>query len=259
MSEDLPDFLSDEPSSAPIEPAVEAAPLEAPAAPEAEAPVAPVEQPQAEPPLAAEEPPAPQHVPLTTFLDMRDKYSAANKKAAELEQWRQQQEAQARRQPAPDPFDDPAGALAHRDQSVAEQFRNLRLDNSERFATLKHGEDVVKAAQDWYDKEGSRDRFLDQKVEASKDPFGTVVEEWKRSQLLSKISPDQLDAFQQWQASQTANPVPGIPVIAPAANQPPARPQAPRASIAAGPSAGGAGQPVPLDGEGTFNDMFAPK
>lgn len=266
MSEELPEFLG---GDAPVDQAAQAQPPEAPAA-EAPAPAAPAAggepqapaaapaQPTAEvaAPAPAGEPPVVHHVPLATHLDVRDRLRAAEQRAAQAEEWRRQQEAAKAAPQAPDPYADPDGYRAHQEQQFAAQMRDQALFVSERMATVTHGPDVVRAAKAWYDSEGARDQFLDQKVRASADPYETVIGEWKRTQLLSRIKPEDLDAFQQWQASQGGNPAPGATPAQPAGQQPPGRPQAPRPSIASGPSAGAHADPVPPDGAEAFGRMF---
>lgn len=256
MSNDLPDFLSDEPSSTPsVQPAAAPEGL----APEAAAPAPASAQPS--PPAAAAPvaTPEPAHsVPLPTFLDLRDKLSAAEKDAKELREWRQQQESAAQRQraQAPDPNEDPEGyqrfQVAQQDQA---QFA-MRLDMSRGFAEVRHGAETVQSAFDWGVKRCDEDPFFNAKVRASKDPVGLVVGEWQREQQLSAMTPEDFAAFQAFKAAQTAGQpgAPPNPAAAPAAAPP--RPAAPRASIAAAPSAGASAGVIPRDGQAQFDAMF---
>lgn len=294
MSEnDLPDFLGGEPMSeaapaaeapaAASQPAAEAAPAaEAPAAPpEPEAPVAEgqargpdgkfaaVAPPAEAAPVAAAEPVAapapadPPFAPIAALLDERDKRQAserraeaAEKKATELQAWRDQQEAAARRQPVKSREEDPEGWEQRREAQFQEQLRNQGLMTSRALAEVKHGEDVVAEAYKWGFDRCDSDPFFNAKVAASADPVGTVVAEWKREQLLARIDPAQLDAFQKWQADQAAAPAPGSPPAPPHAAAPPAAPEAPRPSLAAGPSAGRADTARAPDGDEVFDGMF---
>lgn len=257
--DDLPDF-SGEQSPAPDAPQVQEpaatpapAPQEAPATPPPADPAQPA--PVAADPSLAEQAAA-QHVPLSTFLDMRDKATAAEKRAKELETWRQQQEAAARRQPPPSREEDPDGYEEHRDQRFQAALYEQKLSFSERLAVGAHGKDAVAAAKSWYDEYATQDPFFDRKVASSADPYEVVITEWKRQQLLTRIDPNDIDAFQAWKAAQAGqapaapNPAAGAP------SAPPARPQAPRASIAAAPSAGASADPRPMDGDETYRSMF---
>lgn len=287
MSKTLPDFVSDEPfvSSAPAEdltpdPVVEAAPAaEAPAeaAPAAEgqprgpdgkfAPVAPVVEaaPAAEAAPVVEAAPAPapapvqtpeqSFAPLAALLDEREKRQAAEKRANELQEWRTQQEAQARKQPTPDPEQDPAGYRQFQQSQLDQVFWDQRLEMSRGFAEVRHGPEVTAQAFQWGVERCDTDPFFNAKVRASKDPVGLVVSEYQQHQLVSSLTPEDIAAFQAWKAGQgapapTAAPAPVVAVA------PPPAPVAPRASIAAAPSAARSTAPLPRDGEATYEAMF---
>lgn len=252
MKDDLPDFVGGEPTPAPE-------PVAAPAA----APETPVAAPAATvaPDPAPAAPAAPvadlgHHVPLPTFLDLRDKFTAAEKEAKELRDWRQQQEAQARRAPVPDRDEDPDGYEAHRQAAVQGELYDQRLDMSRFMAEQRHGQQVVEAAYAWGLQRCDQDPHFNAKVASSRDPVGVVVAEWRRDQVASKVDPTKYDAFLAWEATQAgAAPQPGQPqpAAAPAA---PMKPVAPRPSLAGGPSAGDVSAPIPRDGEATFDRMF---
>lgn len=254
--DELPDFAGEnEPvtetlAEAPQQPAAE--PSQEPQ-PEAAATPAPEPEPQA--PEPTPQPQAEQlQAPLSALLDEREKRQAAERKAQELQQWRDQQEAQFRRQQqqVPDRFADPE---AYEQFAAAQQqaaLFELRRDMSRQMAEVRHGPDVVKAAFDWGASLCDRDPHFNAKVKASPDPMGLVVEEWKRDQLLQRLDPNDLDAFQQWKAQQ-AGATPAAPAVG---AQPPARPAAPRPSIATAPSAGASSDPRVKDGGEVFQEMF---
>lgn len=129
-------------------PAVEATPIvEAPAV-EA-APV--VEAPAVETPPVVEAPASPEakeeaarHIPLPTFLDMRDRAKAAENRLAEIEA------AKPREAPkVPDPYDDPKGYDAHIERMVEAKTTNNRFQMSEVIAKREYGDDTVKTATEW--------------------------------------------------------------------------------------------------------------
>lgn len=289
MSKDLPDFLGGElvSEAAPSADAPIAAAPEAPettpaeAAPAAEATAAPEGPPRGpdgkfaavDTPAPAEPPPVvapaapaqaeaapPHHVPLTTFLDVRDRLSAAEKRASELAQWRAEQEAQARRQPVPSRDEDPEAYEAYREAQTQAALYSQRIEMSRGFAEMRHGPEATETAFKWGVARCDQDPFFNEKVRASRDPVGLVVEEWKREQILHAITPDKFKAFQEWQASQSAEPAPvaaaapPAPTAAPAA--PPQPPAAPRPSLAAAPSAAATAAAIPRDGEAAFDAMF---
>lgn len=261
--EDLPEFLSDAPAAASEAPQVQetvapatpapAAQQEAPATPPAAAPAQPA---PAAPQAPAADPAVAQHVPLSTFLDMRDQKTAAERKAKELETWRNQQEAAARRQPVPDPEVDPAGYQQHQAAQFQSALYTQQLNISRRFAEMQHGPDVTKTAFDWGAARCDQDPFFNEKVRASADPVGFVVDEWKREQLLTKLDPTQIEAFQAWQAAQAGQAPAAVTQQAAPAAQAAARPVAPRPSLAAAPSAGAHSGPEARDGEAQFSAMF---
>jgi hypothetical protein len=196
-----------------------------------------------------------QHVPLATFLDVRDKLSAAEKEARDLREWRRQQEARATPVPVPDRYEDPEGYEAHQQATIATQMFVTRRDFSREIATIKHGEQVVNAAWEWGIGQCDRDPHFDAKVRASANPAEFVVAEWRRDQVASKVDPNEFEAFLAWKASggaaAPANPAPtAAPTPAPAA---------PRPSLAAAPSAGAHAAAVPRDGQATFDAMFGPE
>lgn len=245
-------FLPKVEAEAPAQP--DAAPALAPAAAEAPAPVAPAADPQ-------------HHVPLPTFLDMRDRLSATERENKELREWRQAQEARANRQPppqAPDPQADPEGfAQWQFNQAVAQQVEaskyELRRDMSRQFATIRHGEETVNAAFDWGAKRCDEDPHFNAKVRESQDPFGFVVTEYQREQQLSQLGSDDWAAFQAWKQAQAAAPQGQAAPVQPAASAAPAaipKPAAPRPSLASAPSAASSGAAIPRDGEGAYDAMF---
>lgn len=260
MDKDLPDFLSDAPQAAPEvaqEPAAQAegAPSEAAQAPP-EANLAPAPDP------APEAAPADQQhgfVPIAALLDERDKRQAADAEAKRLREWREQQEAMARRQPPPSLDDDPHGFHEHQAAQIQSALYDQKLAFSQRMAVVEHGKDAVEAAKDWYNTYAAQDPFFDRKVASSDDPYGVVIVEWKRQQLLSKVDPTDLDAFLAWKAQQAGQaPVvnPNAPAGAPIVAQPGA-PKPPRPSMAAAPSAGSHAAPDAKDGAEQFKSMFS--
>lgn len=289
MSKTLPDFVSDDHSSTPAEtpapePVVEAAPAAeatpeaapagggqprgpdgkfAPVAPATEAaPAAPVE------PLAVAPAPAPAPVqtpeqafaPLAALLDERDKRQTAEKEARELREWRTQQEAQARRQPAPDPNADPEGFRQFRESQIQAALWEQRREISQQFAVLKHGEEIVSAAFQWGADRCDTDPHFNDQVASSKDPVGFVVGQWQREQLLAKVTPEKYAAFETWLQAQSAAPAAPAAQVIPqpvaASAAPPPAPAAPRPSLASAPSAATSGAPLPRDAAETYRLQF---
>lgn len=265
MDRDLPDFLSDAPQAAPDAPQTPETVAQAPA-PQPEAPATPPAADPAPPAPAAAEPAtatpsdaqqaAAMNVPLATFLDMRDRANRSEQEARNLREWRQQQEAAARRQPPPSLEEDPQGFHQHQQQQFNAAIYEQRLTFSRSLNELKHGADTVNAAFEWGAARCDQDPFFNEKVRASADPIGFVVNEWRRDQVASTVDPSELEAFRAWKAAQAGQPPANPQNPAAAAHAPPAPPAAPRPSIAAAPSAGLVQQPAPRGGEETFARMF---
>ena len=283
MSIDLPDFVSDEPSSTPAveAPAPEAQAAEA--APAAEAPegqprgpdgkFAPVaSQAEAAPAVDPAAPPAaePHAVPVMALLDEREKRQAAEarasqfeKQARELQEWRQQQEAQARRQPVhvPDPAVDPEAYRAFQDRRLDDALYEQRREISQIGAVVRFGAETVDKAFEWGAKRCDEDQVFNLQVRQQRDPVGFVVQAFQQAEAArrgSEIDQTEFQAFQAWKAAQTAQPGGQPPASsAPASAAPPPAPAAPRPSIAAAPSAAGHSQPLPRDGGATYDAMFS--
>lgn len=253
---DLPSFVTgeDETTSALESPAQEPAANPAP-----EPKQEPTPEPAPEPQPASQEPePAPQpapelHAPLAALLDEREKRQTAERRARELEEWRAQQEAQARAQPIPDRYEDPEGYEAAQQHAIQAALFEQKREFSKRIAEIQFGAETVQAAHQWGFERCAQDPFFNQKVASSPDPYALVVAEWKREQLLTRVDPTKLEQFEAWLATQNASPTP-TPTAG--ATQPPARPAAPRASIAAAPSASSTSTPMPKDGEEAYRQMF---
>lgn len=263
MDDDLPDF-SGEQTPAPEtatqapEPAapVAVAPQSDPATPPAAAQPQPATEAPANPNPSDAEQAAAMHVPLATFLDMRDRANAAQTEARQLREWRAQQEAAARRQPPPSREEDPEGYEQHREQRFQSALYDQKLSFSERMAVRDHGKEAVDAAKAWYDSYAAQDPFFDRKVASSPDPYEVVIAEWKRQQLLTRIAPDDFEAFQAWKAAQAGQPPANPNPAAGAPLAPPARPAAPRPSLASAPSAGSSSDPAAKGGDETYREMF---
>lgn len=264
---ELPDFLSDEPSRASEptpapEPAAQPEPQPTPEASQGQprdekgkfAPIAaqPAPDPAPQPAPQPEPQPVAHSVPLPTFLEMRDKLTHTEGELKRLTEWREQQEAQARRQPVPDPEQDPDGYRQYERQTIDEGMFVMRRDFSRQFAVQTHGQEAVDAAWKWGVERCDADPHFNAKVRSHPDPAGFVVSEWKRDQVASKVDPTEYDAFLAWKAAggQQA-------ALAPAPQPAPTpAPAAPRPSLAAAPSAGASASVEAVTGEERFSRMF---
>lgn len=195
----------------------------------------PVQAAQPEPaPVAPQTPEPPQHAPITALLDERDKRQKAERERDEL-QARLRQAQPREPQAIPDPYDDPEGFAQFQAAAMDHRIYQANLVWSRRMAEVQHTPETVNEAHEWGVKRCDEDPFFNQKVQTSPDPYGFVLAEWKREQLLAEVGPDDLTAFRAWKASQSgAQPVAGQPA-------PPSPPVArPPVSLVNAPSAGGA-------------------
>lgn len=205
-------------------------------------PEPPVEEPKQEEPPQADPPvleltqtipdtpkPEPGFVPIVAMLDARDRAKAAEAELARLRE--QQQQAPVQR---PDPYEDPEGFSAWQEAQTAAAVYQTRLEFSDQIASIKHGEETVKAAKEWGFNKCNEDPYFNAKVAASRDPIGYVVAEYKREEIASKVTPDEFAQFQAWKTAQqqlqTTQPAPAAAPQQTSAIPPP--------SLASAPSAG---------------------
>jgi hypothetical protein len=228
MSEDNLSFLDGQPAEVTPE-TTEPVVLAEPPASKGEPPA---QEPVSAPPA---EPPKEQHVaPLTALLDEREKRQTAERELQELRNWRQQQEAAQRAVQAPDPRQDPDGALDYQRQVFQAQLTNTRLQTSRFLAEKDFGADVVAEAYAFFDKNPA----LSQQLVDHPSPFHAAVEFYKRQKVAEEVGADPAayeakikarlreEVMAEMQA-QPAQPKPRLP-----------------GSLAAAPAAGVAGEPT---------------
>jgi hypothetical protein len=168
------------------------------------------------PPLAAE----PGQVPLGTLLDERERRQAAEKRAADLES------RIAAEQPQP-----PASP---EERFEAQRYAdNLRY--SRKFADKAYGAELVTTVHDWAFAKCASDPFFNAQMRSSDDPYEAAMQAYNREQILAKVSPGDLEAFEAWKAANAAAQA-QTPATTPAARAPLPR------SLADAPGTGGAGR-----------------
>lgn len=203
------------------------------------------------PPEPAPEPappppaPEPQHAPIAALLDERDRRKAAEDRLKQLEA------AQPPAQPAqvPDMFESPEEYNEFLSRQLDNRMYVERRHMSERLARIEHGAEILAKAKEWGVAKCDTDPYFNAKVLQSQDPYGVVIDEWKREQA-SAIPSDELEQFRAWKAANSA--LPGQPPALPG-TAPPAPAAIPPRSLASAPSAGG----VLTEPEQTDEDIFA--
>lgn len=213
------------------------------AAEPAQAASTPEPQTPASPPEAAPQPtPEPQKapdgfVPVSALTELRREFQAFK-----------QSVSQQPPQPAPDPYEDFEAYQAWQTEQVAGE----RFGWSAQLLAAKHGEETAQQVQAWAAEKANADPLFYQRALQNRDPFSFAYDEWRREQVLSKLSdPKLLDQFLALTSGQIPQ---AAPAAAPAA---PPQPPTPPRSLAAAPSAGG-GQPgsVPLDDDALFGSTI---
>lgn len=205
-------------------------------------PQAPEPQPQAaQPEPAPAQPktdqPPPGYVPVSVVQELRKEIQSLKQPAAPPP-------------PAPDRYADPDGYEAYREQQVQDQLLNTRLDLSEEMARSQHGDELVNAAQQWAVQQFQANPAFQAQVLSQRNPYGYVVAQYQREQMIAQVTPDEFAAYQAWKQAQAQAQA--------AAPPPPQSPPAPPRSLANAVSAGG-GKPgdMPLHEGAAFEDVFS--
>lgn len=207
--------------------------------------------PQADPPRQQ---PDPGFVPIAAMLDERDRRAAAEARLRHIEDLQRQ----ANQQPVqlPDMILDPEGYHAFVTGQVEQRVYQDRLFMSERLARIEHGSEVFEKAKEWGYAKCDTDPYFNQRVRQSQDPYGVVMEEWRREQAAG-IPATELEEFRAWKTAQAALQTQQQPGAAPATATAPPILSIPPRSLASAPSSGGdmLREPPKSDGE-VFEEVF---
>jgi hypothetical protein len=184
------------------------------------------------------------HVPIAAMLDEREKRQAAERRAKELEDWKQQQE-QALTPPV------------QPEQVLAAQRYADNLRYSRKFAERQYGKELLDQVHQWAYERAKRDPFFNAEMAAHDDPYEAAVQAYNREQVLEAVDPSDLEAFKAWKAAQAQaaaeTPAPGTQPPAAQALKPPPR------SLAEASGTGALGNPAVNVGEGeAFASLFRP-
>lgn len=223
-----------------------------PETPEPEAPAEVVETPTEQPASPLEAPiveakPDPGFVPITSLLDEREKRQRLEADLAQLRAQQQQPQAQE----VPDVFDENYGA--YQEQRAQTAALNSKLDISEEMARDKFGDEAVDQARDWaLEQSRARPGFY-QELIGQRNPYRYAVEQYRREQIASQVSPDDFAEFQAWKAANVAL---HAPQPSPVAAQPLASRELPPRSLASAPSAGGVTTEVAQSDEEIFAEVL---
>lgn len=262
--DETPDFLSEEgPAPAPEQPVEGNQPRDEQgrfaqtAVPVTAQPEPQPAEPPAQPPAQPQEPQQSHSVPLPTFLELRDRLTAAETQLKQFSQPRQQEA------PPPEPempvlYEDatPAEIAAYVEaqreftaMQAAQSVRSQATYFSRALAEVRHGADVVREAHEWAVRKADEDPLFNEKAKRHPDPYELAVTEFRRDRAVSQIGDGDMDEFIRWKASRNQQPQAGQPAA-------PQKPVAPGPSLAGAPSAGVSSAPQVLDGDATYQRMF---
>jgi hypothetical protein len=187
-----------------------------------------------------------QVVPRAALLAEREKRQAFEARIAQLE-------ADANVGAANVGYDPYAGVDPYALHAM-QQVHVQRYKISELQAAQMHGADLVREAKQWAIDRVKADPLYDARVDRSDDPFTVIVEDFRREQILSQITPDIFKEFQAFRAAQAGQPLSSQPAASVAASPKPAF-----TSLKTVATAGGVKQtqvaPVVTDHE-VFNEAF---
>lgn len=182
--------------------------------------------------------PDPVVVPVQALKEERAKRQALQE---QLDAMMYQQSGQQQ-----DEIYDPVSQLA--------QYQNvLRYQISEAKAEIRHGAELVQKAKQWALEKFDVDPLYDAKVNSAADPYTQMVEDYKREQILSQVTPEAFEAFRAWQQQQMQQPSQAATTQTVATQKPP------MTSLKSIAQAGGVKPPqqqVVPSAEDTFRAMF---
>lgn len=205
--------------------------VEAVTEPEIVEPVAPEPQPEPETAAEPEVKEDPRSIPLPTFLDMRDRAKAAERRAEELEA----KVSAPAPVDMPDPIDDPQGFVAWQQGQFQQALVAERFNWSDTAARQVHGDETVKAAAEWAFEKAKADPAFGQTYMQQQHPLDWIVREHKRNGLITEIGDNVDDWFTReaakrgYQAASAPLAATPQPVVTP---QPAVKPAVPPRSIA---------------------------
>lgn len=215
---------------------------------------APAEPTLSQPSVAPVQPP-PGYIPIAAVLDEREK---RQKFERELEEYKRR-EAEAQRKP-PQPLDPIADPEAF-ERQLNERIEKVRWDaitNASLVAAVRHhGQEKVKAAEEWLQQELQQNPALWQTIQRQPDPYDFVVSQHQRTLRLQKIGDEDPEAWaQKWaEANGYVKANQQQPQVAGGAAPSP-QPTLPRPSLASATSAGGKAPNVPVGPGEAFNAVF---
>lgn len=233
----------------------------APATPEppaSEPPVTtqPAQEPQApEPAPSQPSGPPPGYIPIAAVLDEREK---RQKFEREVEEYKRKFEEATRKPPQPlDPLADPEAF----ERQLNERIERVRWDaitNASLVAAIRHhGQEKVKAAEEWLQQELQSNPAIWQVIQRQPDPYDFVVSQHQRTLRLQKIGDEDPETWaQKWAEANGYVKAGQQPQQSAGGAQPSPQPTLPRPSLASAPSAAGRAPNIPTGPGAAFDAVF---
>jgi hypothetical protein len=195
-------------------------------------------------------------VPLEALLDTREKAQRHQREAEEYK--RKFEELTRRPKPSIDPIADPDGFNRHVEEQRQADRQDTLFETSWLVAQQQHGEETVKAAEEWLADELKNNPGLYQTIARQRHPYDFVVKQHKRSLNAAKLGDDDPDTWFEKQAKERGYvKLDQQQSAAPAAGQfPQSGTPLPRPSLVNAPSAGGGSLKVPTGPGAAFGAVF---
>jgi hypothetical protein len=161
------------------------------------------------------EPPS-DRLPPEEFAGLKDerrKRQEAEQRLSALEQKLNQLSSPQQQEPAPLPdiWEDPEGRLAAERQQFQQALYQERYNNSLRFAETQHGKETVQQAVNWAAERAQRDQRFNMDALSHHDPVGFAVEQYRREEIATTVTPEELEAFRAWKANPQQPQQPSLP------------------------------------------------
>jgi hypothetical protein len=138
--------------------------------------------------------------------EYRTRLEALEQKFNQLPNPQQQEPA-----PLPDIWEDPEGRLAAERQQFQQALYQERYNNSLRFAETQHGKETVQQAVNWAAERAQRDQRFNMDALSHHDPVGFAVEQYRREEIATTVTPEELEAFRAWKANPQQPQQPSLP------------------------------------------------
>lgn len=148
---------------------------------------------------------------LKALLDTRDRAQAAERERDALKSQLAEHQAKLEAQANPPSVEAQLEARLY--------AQNLTM--SRRFAEKEYGKDEVATVHEWAAARCDADPVFNAQMRSSDHPYEDAMRAWNREQIVSKVTPERLAAFEAWEKGRSA--APADPTATPAPSPAPPR------------------------------------